>query len=159
MGRRASALLDKLFPQPVPGTQRIIPSRHPIQIGLMVAFIISSCFQVVQGLSIGSVAIAVAPTLLISILTASIIGSMMCLAAAIFAERKPWDAIGLSLGGFFILTMVLCFSFTFFFNIPQPWLLRDFWTTICLILAFIFRFLQLSVDAIRIWRHRKVNNG
>lgn len=127
----------------------------------MLAFIISSGFQLLQGFSGISPAIIAGaePTTLTSLLIAVIMGSMMCLSAAIFAEKKPWDAIGLSMGGFFILGMTMCFSLTYFLSVPDFYLLRDFWTTFCLGAAFLVRFIQLGFDAYRIWRNKSKGAG
>ena len=144
-------VLNKLFPPPTAGTQRQIPSRHAVQVALMIALIISSIFQIFQGVAVGGVAVTMSPTILATALVATVIGCLLCLSSAIFAERKPWDSIGLSMGGFFILTCVMIFSCFFYVDVhPEYWLRRDFWVTIALTGGFAWRFAQLLVDAIRI---------
>jgi peptidoglycan/LPS O-acetylase OafA/YrhL len=149
------SLLNKLFPPPSAGTSRIIPSRHPVQVSLMIALIISSIFQFFQGPADISVWSQVSPETFLAILVSSVIGSVLCLCAAVAAERNPWNALGFSLGGFVILSVLMFFSTTLYMSLPGFVSITTFWTTALLTLGFMYRCAQLAVDAYRIWRHKE----
>lgn len=146
---------DRLFPYPNPGAERMIPSRHPVQIGLLAGFIVSSVFQATAGPVLGSLGAVINWPLWVTLLIAAVIGCLLCLVAAIIAEKKPWDAMGFSLGGFFILTFVLLVGcYGYWVGYPGEFLgKREFWVNLFIALGFIWRFCQLSRRAIGLWRH------
>ena len=156
MAGRVRRFLDKLFPPPDPGGERIIPSRHPVQVGLLLGFVAAAGFQYAAGPTTGSLGAAINWNLWVTMLLASVVGCLLCLTAAFLAERKPWDAMGFSLGGFFILTFVLMFSVAgYMIGYPYEFLAkREFWVNLFVGLGFLARFLQLAMNSIRIWRHR-----
>lgn len=155
IGCRRVKILDRLFPIPDHGAERIIPSRHPVQVSLLIGFIISAIFQYVAGPVEGSLGAVVNWQLWVMLLGASAFGCVLCLIAAVIAERNPWNAMGFSLGGFFILSIILLFSvWGYMHGYPTEFLAkREFWVNLFIALGFIFRFGQLSRRAIGMWRH------
>jgi hypothetical protein len=149
-------LLDRIFPKPNAGSELIIPSRHPVQIGLIIGFIIASFFQFFDGPVAGSLGSVINWQVWALLLIASIIGCGLTLVAGIIAVKKPWDAMGFSLGGFFILTFVLLIAtWGYLHGYPNEFLAkREFWVNLCVALGFMWRFSELARRAGGLVLHR-----
>lgn len=152
-------LIDKLFPHPEPGAERIIPSRHPVQIGLILGMLASSFFQLISGPVTGSLGVATPWAIWLMMIVASVTGCAMVLTAAVIAESKPWDAMGFSLGGFFIVSLVLLIScYGYYVGYPGEWFAkRDFWINLFIAFGFWWRFSQLCRRSVGLWiSHREM---
>jgi len=148
-------ILDKLLPPVETGSYLILPPRHELQIGIMCAFIISSFFQIFGGPAERSVLAQAPITTVVLLCIIGITGSVLCLLSAVVAGKHPWDAMGLSLAGFTLLTPALCFQIWFIANtIPDFSSAGLFWINVCLAAGFVFRWFHLVRDAFRIWRHK-----
>jgi hypothetical protein len=85
----------------------------------------------------------------------SIMGAGLCLVSAVIAEKHPWNALGCSLSGFTLLTVMLSFNtWNYVQHFPEFYASGPFWTTACLTIGFAWRATHLAVDATRIWRHK-----
>lgn len=148
-------LLDKLFPPIQSGEYRILPPRHELQVSMMIAFIVSSCFQLFGGVAERAAVAAIPSTLLLIMLGASILGAVLCLASAAIVKKRPWEAMGLSLSGFTILTPVLALQvWNYMVNFDDFQSSGPFWITICFAGGFLFRWFHILRDTIRIRRSR-----
>jgi hypothetical protein len=148
-------VLNKLLPPVSSGDYRILPPRHELQIAIMIAFIVSSLFQIFGGPAERS-ALAEVPLSTIALLgSIAITGSLLCLGAAVVSGKHPWEAMGMSLAGFTLLSPALCFQIWLIMDVVEGWQSSGlFWINVCLAVGFVFRWFHLVRDAIRIWRHK-----
>jgi hypothetical protein len=121
----------------------------------MVAFIVSSLFQVLGGPAERSVLADVPMQTVVLLCGVAILGSVLCLVSAFLAGEHPWDAMGLSLTGFTLLTPALCFQIWLIMDVTPDWASSSlFWINVCLAAGFLFRWFHLIRDMMRIWRHK-----
>jgi VIT1/CCC1 family predicted Fe2+/Mn2+ transporter len=142
--------LKRLFDKPIAGAALQIPARHPIQVWLMLGLAASAFFQLRTGQSPQSARV-MSHTLYLTQAVAMGFGALLCLLSAVVAERKPWDAIGLSLAGMTTLSVVFAYyTVLTFVTVPNPLVSVSFWFIFALFGGVCTRMAQLVWLAVRI---------
>lgn len=144
LGRR---FIDKAFtlPEPVEGAALIIPSRHPLQMWLMVALLVFGVLQAILGPPETSVLNELLRTTLLLQMATLVVGAGLCLLGSFWANRKPHDALIVSGTGMFFLSAVFAFYVVVYLTfLPEWYVSQSFWISVGFSAGCLHRLGQLS---------------